>query len=188
MIRVYDAAGNLNETPQHKGGELKEHVEPLSRDFFEYNAEHRVVDFRRPTVRFCKCADFFAHALHFLLFSRPTRFKLTLDNQAVFPLLDALSNELGELVLRVKSARSFVKHAGGAAPAGRLLHSSSWVSNNKSLTLRRRSSRRARHRGGVVRHPPRQGLLPSDAPRRATKRDSAAACGRSIFLRSVREH
>ena len=113
MIRVYDAAGNLNETPQHKGGELKEHVEPLSRDFFEYNAEHRVVDFRRPTVRFCKCADFFAHAMHFLLFSRPTRFKLTLDNQAVFPLLDALSNELGELVLRVKSARSFVKHAGG---------------------------------------------------------------------------
>ena len=63
-----------------------------------------------------------------------------------------------------------------------------WLSNSKSLTLRRRSSRPVYHRGGVVHHPPRQGLLPSDAPPRATKRDSVAACDRSIFLRSFREH
>src|SRR5205814_3929806 len=73
------------------------------------------------------------------------------------------------------------------APAGRSLYSSFWVSNSKSLTLRRRSSPRVSHRGAAVPHLSRQGLLPSDAPRRATKRDSVAACGRSIFLRSFRE-
>src|SRR6516165_11286800 len=68
------------------------------------------------------------------------------------------------------------------APVGRSLHSSFWVSNSKSLTLRRRSSRRACHRGDVVRHPPRQGLLVSDRPHGATKSESVAACDTSIFL------
>src|SRR5438067_967110 len=67
------------------------------------------------------------------------------------------------------------------APAGRLLYSSFWVGNSKSLTLRRRSSPRVSHRGAAVPHLSRQGLLLSDVPRGATKRDSAAACGRSIF-------
>ena len=71
--------------------------------------------------------------------------------------------------------------------AGEWLHSSFWVSNSKGLTLLRRNSPRVSHRGAVVPHPPRQGLLPSDAPPGATKRDSVAACGRSIFLRSFRE-
>src|SRR6266513_4859766 len=74
------------------------------------------------------------------------------------------------------------------APAGRSLYSSFWVGNSKSLTLGRRSSPRVSHRGAAVPHLSRQGLLPSDAPRRATKRDTVAACGRSIFSRSFREH
>ena len=87
--------------------------EPLSRDFSEYHAEAGVVDFRYPTVRLRKCADFFltrCTRCTFYLFGRPTKFKLTLENHAVFPLLDALSNEFGELVLRARSAGSFFKH------------------------------------------------------------------------------
>ena len=71
------------------------------------------MDFRCPTVRLRKCEDFFltrCTRCTFCLFGRPTRFKLTLENHAVFPLLDALSNEFGELVLRVRSAGSFFKH------------------------------------------------------------------------------
>src|SRR5690349_11007750 len=50
------------------------------------------------------------------------------------------------------------------------------VSNSKSLKLPRRNSRRASRRGGVVRHQRRQGLLPSDAPPRATACENVAAC------------
>jgi len=88
-------------------------VEPLSRDFFEYDAQAGVVDYRCPTVRLRKCVDFFltrCTRCSFYLFGRPTRFKPVLENHAVFPLLDALSNEFGELVLRVRSAGSFFKH------------------------------------------------------------------------------
>src|SRR6516164_11396603 len=74
---------------------------------------------------------------------------------------NALSNVLGKLVLQVRSPGSLAKHVMGVAPAGRSLYSSFWVGNRKSLTLRRRSSRRASHRGGVVRHPRRQGLVVS---------------------------
>ena len=78
------------------------------------------MDYRCPTVRFCKCADFFLTRYArctFYLFGRPTRFKLALENHAVFPLLDALSNEFGELVLRVRSAGSFLRHVlGGNNP------------------------------------------------------------------------
>src|SRR5262245_22282949 len=60
--------------------------------------------------------------------------------------------------------------------------------NRKSVTLLGRSSPRASHRGAVIPHPLRQGLLPSDLPPRAIKRESVAACHRSIFLLSFREH
>ena len=88
-------------------------VEPLSRDFFEYHAEAGVVDYRRPTIRLRKCVDFFLTRYtrcSFYLFGRPTRFKPVLENHAVFPLIEALSNEFSELVLRVRSAGSFFKH------------------------------------------------------------------------------
>jgi len=91
-------------------------VESLSREFFEYHAEAGVVDFRYPTVRLRKCADFFltrCTRCTFYLFGRPTKFKLTLENHAVFPLLDALSNEFGEFVLRFRSVGYFFKHVLG---------------------------------------------------------------------------
>jgi hypothetical protein len=74
------------------------------------------VDYRCPTVRLRKCEDFFltrCTRCTFYLFGRPTRFKLTLEDHAVFPLLDALSNEFGELVLRVRSVGSFVSMSWG---------------------------------------------------------------------------
>jgi hypothetical protein len=74
------------------------------------------VDFRCPTVRLCKCADF-SLTRHtrcsFYLFGRPTSFKLALENHAVFPLLDALSNEFGKPVLRTKRVGSFLMHVRG---------------------------------------------------------------------------
>jgi hypothetical protein len=76
------------------------------------------VDFRRPTVHFCKCADFFLTRYTrcgFYLFGRPTTFKLVLENHAVFPLFDALSNEFGELVLPAKRVGSFLRHVLGGA-------------------------------------------------------------------------
>ena len=78
------------------------------------------MDYRRPTVRFRKCVDFFLTRYtrcSFYLFGRPIRFKPVLENHAVFPHVDALSNECGELVLRVRSARSFLRHVlGGNNP------------------------------------------------------------------------
>jgi len=117
-MRVYDEASNVIET--HEQGRFQRVVEPLSRNFFEYHAEAGVVDYRCPTVRLRKCEDFFltrCTRCTFYLFGRPTRFKLTLEDHAVFPLLDALSNEFGELVLRVRSAGFFLKHVlGGNNP------------------------------------------------------------------------
>src|SRR4029453_7808250 len=89
--------------------------------------------------------------------------------------------------MAVQNSRTKAKLGRAPQPAG-WLHSSLWVSHSKSLTLRRRSAGRGSHRGGVVPHPPRQGLLPSNAPPRATSRDSVAACDISIFSRSFREH
>ena len=96
--------------------------------------------------------------------------------------LNAASNAISYTMHRGRSHMPF------SCAISLLQGPSFWLNNSKSLTLRRRSSRPVYHRGGVFPHPPRQGLLPSDAPPRATKRDSVAACDRSIFLRSFREH
>jgi hypothetical protein len=94
----------------------------LSRNFFEYHAKTRIVDFRCPTIRFCKCADCLltrCTRCTFYIFGRPTRFKLALKNHAVFPLLDALSNKSGELVLRVRSVGCLFRHVlGGTIYSG----------------------------------------------------------------------
>src|SRR5678816_4670473 len=89
--------------------------------------------------------------------------------------------------MAVQNSLTMAKLGRAPQPAG-WLHSSFWVGNSKSLTLHRRNSPRVSHRGAVVPHPPRQGLLPSDAPPRATTRDNVAACDILIFLRSFREH
>jgi hypothetical protein len=97
-------------------GRFQRTLEPLAVIFFEYHAEAGVVDFRYPTVRLRKCADFFLTRYTrcaFYLFGRPTRFKLTLENHAIFPLLNALSNEFGERVLRVRRVGSFLSHVLG---------------------------------------------------------------------------
>jgi hypothetical protein len=117
-------------------------TEPLRRDFFEYHAEAGVVDYCCPAVRLCKCADFLLTRYTrctFYLFGRPIRFKLTLENHAVFPLLETLSNEFGECVWRVRSVGSLVKHVWGGGSSWEMASFVVWVSNSKSLTLQRRS-------------------------------------------------
>jgi hypothetical protein len=101
-------------------GRFQRTLEPLTGNFFESHAKAGVVDHRCPTIRFCKCADFF-HTRYtrrtFYLFGRPTTFKPILENHTRFPLPDALSNEFGELVLRIRNAGSFLKHVlGGDDP------------------------------------------------------------------------
>ena len=87
-----------------------------------------------------------------------------------------------ELVLWVRSVGVLLE----ACPGGRLqMGMASFVvlgQYSKSLTLPRRNSRRASRRGGVVRHPLRQGLLPSDAPPRATACENVAACDSTNFF------
>jgi hypothetical protein len=59
------------------------------------------VDYRRQTVLFYKCADFFSHALyalHFLPFRQANKVQAGFrKTSAVFPLLEAPSNKFGEL-------------------------------------------------------------------------------------------
>jgi hypothetical protein len=61
------------------------------------------VDFRYPTVRLRKFADFFlTRYIRCTCFGGPTKFKTILENHAPFLLLQALSNEFGKLVSRVR--------------------------------------------------------------------------------------
>jgi hypothetical protein len=104
-MRVCEEAGNVIGTDQYSGG-VQTTLRVTSHDLFEYHVEPGIIDYRRPTVRFSECSDFFlarCARCAFYLFGRPTGFKLPLENHAVFPLLDALSNKLCKLVLRVRS-------------------------------------------------------------------------------------
>jgi hypothetical protein len=78
------------------------------------------VEFRCPTVRLRKFVDFFlTRYIRCTFFGWPTRFKPILENHAVFPVLEALSNEFGELVLRVRSVGSLLRHVlGGGSSWG----------------------------------------------------------------------
>jgi hypothetical protein len=83
-------------------------------DFSENHVEAGVVDFRCPTVRLRKFVDFFlARYTRCTFFGWPTRFKPILENRAPFSGFQALSNEFGELVLRVRSVGSFLRHVLG---------------------------------------------------------------------------
>ena len=69
------------------------------------------MDFRCPTVRLRKFADFFlTRYIRRTFFGGPTNFKAILENHAPFLLLHALSNEFGKLVLRLRRVQSFLRH------------------------------------------------------------------------------
>jgi len=53
-----------------------------------------------------------------LFFGGPTKFKAILENHAPFLLLQALSNEFGKLVLRVRRVWSFLRHVLGGDDPG----------------------------------------------------------------------
>ena len=106
----YDSTGKRDrDTRAH--GRFQRAVEPLSRDFSEYHAEAGVMDFRYPTVRLRKFADFFlTRYIRRTFFGGPTKFKAILENRAPFSLHQALSNEFGKLVLRLRRVQSFLRH------------------------------------------------------------------------------
>jgi hypothetical protein len=77
------------------------------------------MDFRYPTVRLRKFADFFlTRYIRCTFFGGPTKFKAILENHAPFFLLQALSNEFGKLVLRVRRVWSFLRHVLGGDDPG----------------------------------------------------------------------
>ena len=55
-MRVCEEAGNVIGTDQCAGGFKRPYV-PLA-TIFEYHIGARIIDYRRPTVRFSECADF----------------------------------------------------------------------------------------------------------------------------------
>jgi hypothetical protein len=67
VIRVYDEAGNVIDARAR--GRFQRAVEPLSRDFFEYQAEAGVVDFRYPPFAFANARIFFGRAIRAELFT-----------------------------------------------------------------------------------------------------------------------
>jgi hypothetical protein len=93
-----------------------------------------VVDFRCPTVRLRKFVDFFLtrYTRWTFNFSRPTKFKAILENHAPFSRLQALSNEFGELVLRIRSVGSFLRHVLG----GQLLLGDGFICRFGSATAK----------------------------------------------------
>ena len=89
--------------------------------------------------------------------------------------------------IRYSVERNSLAGRGGRLQSGGSLYSSFWGSNSKSLTSRRRSSRRASYRGSAIRLPHRQDLQLFARLHHAAKSDTAAACDRAIFSQSLRQ-
>ena len=130
------------------------------------------MDFRCPTVRLRKLADFFLTRYirrTFDIFG-PTKFEAILENRAPFSLLQALSNEFGKLVLRVGGCGPSWEHVLGGDDPG-LYFSKEHTGINRgssaknaelAMTVRRSPINPRSARSSI-------GLKPNDRHRRSIK-------------------